>query len=215
MINMKPYGKVPFFYPFKNPRPTSPPPRASTALPSPRASTAVPSPRGSTALPSPRGSPRVAAPGRRRRPPLRCCRRAPAPCQQWAAQAWAARKLDLAGSAPSRRCPGRRALAPPSPASGTSNRLARGPRRRQDPGAEAEAAYMPYGLPHENTIRLSVSGFICSTVSKQLVAFTTYFCFSRRGLLLFYVAPSPSRCKVLYDLLLFPLSPVSPTRSCS
>ena len=44
-----------------NPRPTSPPPRASTALPSPRASTAVPSPRGSTALPSPRGSPRVAA----------------------------------------------------------------------------------------------------------------------------------------------------------
>ena len=27
-------------------------------------------------------------------------------------------------------------------------------------GAEAEAEYMPYGLPHENTIRLSVSGFM-------------------------------------------------------
>ena len=130
-----------------NPWPTCPPPRASTAVPSPRASTAAPSPRG---------SPRVAA---RPPPPPSPAMLPPRP-----------RSVPAMGSASMGgrevRSHGIGALQA-LPASPRARTAIAGSRHKQPlgswtaapPGAEAEAAYMPYGLPHENTIRLSVSGF--------------------------------------------------------
>ena len=131
-----------------NPRPTSPPPRASTALPSPRASTAVPSARG---------SPRVAA---RPPPPPSPAVLPPRPCTVPAMGS-----ASMGGKEVRSRGVGALQALPATPRArtaiaGSRHKQPLGSWAAAPPGAEAEAAYMPYGLPHENTVRLSVSGFM-------------------------------------------------------
>ena len=131
-----------------NPRPTSPPPRASTALPSARASTAVPSPRGSPRVatrPPPPPSPAVLPPR-------------PSTVPAMGSASMGSREVRSRGV-------GALQALPASPRArtaivGSRHKQPLGSWTAAPPGAEAEAEYMPYGLPHENTIRLSVSGFM-------------------------------------------------------
>ena len=131
-----------------NARPTSPPPRASTALPSARASTAVPSPRGSPRVatrPPPPPSPAVLPPR-------------PSTVPAMGSASMGSREVRSRGVGALQALPAspraRTAIA------GSRHKQPLGSWTAAPPGAEAEAEYMPYGLPHENTIRLSVSGFM-------------------------------------------------------
>ena len=135
--------------------------RASRGKPKPDADANLrpssPPPRASTAVPSPRGEPRVAA-----RPPPPPCLLPPRPFTVPAAGSASM------GSSRGGRSRGMAALDQ-LPASPRANSAIAGSRHKQPlgswaaaapSGAQAEAAYMPYGLPHETTIRLSVSGFV-------------------------------------------------------